>query len=749
MTDTRPDDVVSTLKARDLNNDYISLNAKLNLWAEGEDGVKRVQYEADREAVRQYFLNNINPNVQHFSDLEEKLAFLVDNDYYEAEFLAKYSPEFVKSLFKKVYAHKFRFPTFVGALKFYNSYALKTFDGKRFLELFEDRIAATALFIGDGNESFAENIAEEIITGRFQPATPTFLNSGKAQRGELVSCFLLNVTDDLNGIMRAVNSAAQLSKRGGGVALNLTNIRAKGDPIKKIENQASGVIPVMKILEDTFSYANQLGARQGAGAVYLNAHHMDIMDFLDTKRENADEKSRIKTLSLGVVIPDITLELAQKGENMYLFSPYDLEQVYGKEMSWLDISAIYREAVENPSIRKKSINPREFLTTLAEIQMESGYPYILFEDAANRGSAVPGKINMSNLCVEILQPQEPSVLRDDQTYEITGKDISCNLGSLNIKKVLESPDLGKTVETAIRTLTQVSDLSYIQSVPTVAEGNRRAHAVGLGAMNLHGAFAANHIYFGDEESLDLTSVYFHAVTYHAIRASNLIAIEKGETFDGFEKSDYATGVYFDKFINGEHVFTPQTEKVREIVAKNGLVLPTVEDWKKLADSVKEHGIYNQNLQAIPPTGSISYVNNSTPSTLPATNELVETRTEGKLGTVYVPNSHAEGNEEYYKNLDMFNIDPKKVIDVNSAIQFYVDQSISLTLGYKSSVTTKEVSRNILYAFSKGKASKKELDERGEMLAKYPSSQVKTLYYVRVQNIGLEGTQDDTCVSCAL
>ena len=139
----------------------------------------------------------------------------------------------------------------------------------------------------------------------------------------------------------------------------------------------------MKILEDTFSYANQLGARQGAGAVYLNAHHIDIMDFLDTKRENADEKIRIKSLSLGVVIPDITLELARKGENMYLFSPYDLQQVYGKEMAWLTISDIYREAVENPNIRKKAINPREFLSTLAEIQMESGYPYILFEDAAN------------------------------------------------------------------------------------------------------------------------------------------------------------------------------------------------------------------------------------------------------------------------------------------------------------------------------------------------------------------------------
>ena len=248
------------------NADYLKLNAELNLWAFDAEGNKVVQYDKDREAVRAYFINHVNPNTQYFHDLEEKLAFLVENDYYEKEYLEKYSMEAIKEVYKAVYAKKFRFKNFVGAYKFYTSYALKTFDGKRYLERFEDRIAATALYIADGDLNFAFRIAEEMISGVFQPATPTFLNSSKAQRGDLVSCFLLNVEDDLNSILRAVNSAGQLSKRGGGVALNLSNIRAKGDPIKKIQNQASGVIPVMKILENTFSYANQLGARQGAGA---------------------------------------------------------------------------------------------------------------------------------------------------------------------------------------------------------------------------------------------------------------------------------------------------------------------------------------------------------------------------------------------------------------------------------------------------------------------------------------------------
>src|SRR5699024_5361680 len=157
-------------------------------------------------------------------------------------------------------------------------------------------------------EVLARKLVEEILDRRFQPATSTCLNTGKAQRGQLLRCFLLRLEDNMESTVRSSNSALQLSKRRGCMDLRLSYQRVYRTPLKHIENQSSGVIPVMKLLEDSFSYANQLGARQGAGAVYLNAHHPDILRFLDTKRENADEKIRIKTLSLGVVIPDITFE---------------------------------------------------------------------------------------------------------------------------------------------------------------------------------------------------------------------------------------------------------------------------------------------------------------------------------------------------------------------------------------------------------------------------------------------------------
>ncbi|CDL32613.1 Ribonucleotide reductase of class Ib (aerobic),alpha subunit [Enterobacter hormaechei] len=261
--------------------DYHALNAMLNLY----DREGRIQFDKDREAVDAFFAAHVRPNSIVFGSQQERLDWLVKEGYYEERVLTRYDRAFVVALFERAHASGFRFQTFLGAWKYYTSYTLKTFDGKRYLESFEDRVVMVALTLAQGDEVLAESLTEEILSGRFQPATPTFLNCGKAQRGELVSCFLLRIEDNMESIGRAVNSALQLSKRGGGVAFLLSNLREAGAPIKRIENQSSGVIPVMKMLEDAFSYANQLGARQGAGAVYLHAHHPDILRFLDTKRE--------------------------------------------------------------------------------------------------------------------------------------------------------------------------------------------------------------------------------------------------------------------------------------------------------------------------------------------------------------------------------------------------------------------------------------------------------------------------------
>jgi ribonucleoside-diphosphate reductase alpha chain len=702
--------------------DYHALNAMLNLY--DENGL--IQFDKDKEAARQYHLQHVNNNVRWFTDFEERIAYLLEHEYYEQSTFDIYPMEFVKKLTKDAYARKYRFATFMGAYKFYTSYAMKDFDGKRYLERIEDRIVMTALLLAQGDQKLAVQIVEEMITNRFQPATPTFLNAGKAQRGELVSCFLLRVEDNMESIAKAGHSALQLSKRGGGVAFLLTNLREFGAPIKKIKGQSAGVVPVMKQLETDFNYANQLGARQGAGAVYLHAHHPDILRFLDTKRENADDAVRIKSLSLGVVIPDITFELARNKDDqtMYLFSPYDVERVYGVPFSDISVTEKYLEMVEDDRITKTKINARKLLETIAELQFESGYPYILFEDTANRTNPIKGRINMSNLCSEILQVNTPSALNEDGSYDEVGNDISCNLGSLNIANVLDGGDIGKTVGIAIRALSAVSDLSDIKAVPTVAAGNRRSHAIGLGQMNLAGAFARERIHYDSPEAVDFTNIYFYTVLFHALTTSNKIAIEKEETFAGFEDSKYASGEFFTKYIEQE--WKPATSVAAAIFKKFGVEIPDQDDWKKLARKIAKHGIYNQNLQAVPPTGSISYINHSTASIHPIIDK-VESRKEGKIGRVFYPSPFlTNSNIEFYK--DAYEIGPEAIIRVYAAAGQHVDQGLSLTLFFKDTATTRDINRAQILAWK---------------------MQIKSVYYVRIRKTAMAGTEVEECVSCQL
>lgn len=703
-----------------MEQDYRNLNAELNLY--GTNG--ELQLDKDREATRQYFLQHVNQNTVFFHTLEEKMDFLIENEYYDEEVFELYDFEFLKSLHRQAYGYKFRFPTFVGAYKFYESYALKTYDGSRYLERYEDRVVAVAATLAMGEEQIARDLVEVMIRGIFQPATPTFLNAGRKHRGEYTSCFLIRAEDNMESITQIIADSLQLSKRGGGVGILLTNLRENGAPIKNVENAASGVVPVMKILEDSFSYANQLGQRGGAGAVYLHVNHPDIMEFLDTKRENADEKIRIKTLSTGVVVPDVVFDLARKGEDMYTFSPYDVERVLGKPMSDISITEHYDDLVENPEVTKKKINPRRLLQTIAELQFESGYPYIMFEDNVNRANPIEGHINMSNLCSEILQVNTPSTFNSDGTYNEVGQDISCNLGSLNIAKVMENwSDVSHIVQTAVRALTSVAEQTNIDIAQSVANGNDLSRAIGLGQMNLHGYLASVGIEYGSPESIEFVHAYMSAITFYAIDTSVMLAVENGEVFQGFENSEYANGKYFDKYVQNN--YRPVTDAVKGLFPSWDR-LPHARDWEDLREVVKEYGMYNRNLQAIPPTGSISYINNSTASVHPVA-APIEIRKEGKLGRAYYP-AYGLSDENLHLYKDAYEVGYEKLIDVYAAFTEHVDQGSSLTMFFKDEATTRDLVKAYGYAWSKG---------------------IKTLYYTRIRQQALEGTEIDMCVSCTL
>ncbi|EIS9207941.1 class 1b ribonucleoside-diphosphate reductase subunit alpha [Clostridioides difficile] len=674
---------------------WIELNNQVII--KNEQG--KYQLEKDKEALSSYIEEFIQPKLRKFNNLEERLKYLIDEGYYSKEVINQYSIDVIKNIYDMIDKHKFEFQSYMSANKFYQNYALKSNDGKEILETYNDKVLIVALTLGNGDKDLALNLADKIVKQEFQPATPTFLNAGRKRAGEMVSCFLLSVEDSTEGISYAISSSNHLSKIGGGVALNLSKLRASGESIKDIEGAAGGVVGVAKMLEQSFSYFNQMGARQGSGAVYLTVFHPDFELLMDTKKINADEKIRLATLSLGAIIPDKFMELAEKNEVAYAFYPHTVYKKYGVYLDEIEMDEWYDKLVNDSDIRKKEINPRQMLTKIAQMQQESGYPYVVYIDTANREHTLKdvGIIKMSNLCCEIFQYQTPSEIEGYGGKNEWGQDISCNLGSLNIANVMDNKTIESTVETAIRALSFVADSTDIKPVPTVSNSNSKSHSIGLGAMNLHGYLVRENILYTSDDAIDFSNVFFAMVRYYSIKASMKIAIERNQTFEGFDKSEYVKGrnsKVLSKYY--EQSYLPKSEKVRALF--EGIYIPTKEDWTKLLDEVKEKGIYNAYLMAVAPTQSISYVQNATSSIMPIT-EPVEVRTYGDSTTIYPMPFLTNDNMLYYQSA--YRMDMRKVIDLVATVQNHVDQGISTTLFVTDEKTTRDIARHYIYAYKKG------------------------------------------------
>lgn len=689
----------------ELNNEVLSPEGQLNI-------------EKDRQAVKKYFVDYINMNMVWFHDLEEKISYLLDNDYYSYELFSKYDILDVKKVFKEAYSHKFRFPSYMSAKKFYDTYALKTHDGSKFLERYEDRMSVVALFFGNGDVKESIRYVNLLMTQQYVPATPTMLNAGLFKAGEMVSCFLLETGDSLNDINMMNSTARQLSKLGGGISINLSKTRAANEELMGNDNKTMGVVPIMKNLDQSSRHINQGGKRNGSFATYLNVFHADIFEFLDTKKISADEDVRVKTLSIGVVIPNKFFDLAKNNEPMYLFYPKNLWDTHGIYVDEIDMDEWYDILINDPEVRKTKIDPRNLLERISITQIESGYPYIMFEDNVNDDHPLNnlGKVKFSNLCSEILQYSNVSEYKDYDEKDNIGQDISCNLGSLNIMNVMKQKDIEQTVRYSIKALTKVADETDIRNAPAIRKANNEMHSVGLGAMNLHGYLAQNGIAYESQDAIEFVDAFFRTVNYWTIMESTDIARERGETFKGFMGSDYQTGKYFERY--REEDFKVKSEKVR--VLFEGIHIPTEEDWIELSEKVKQDGMYHSYLSAIAPTGSISYVQSATASVMPIT-DRVEERTYGDSRTFYpMPGI---GPKTWFLYKEAYDMDMFKVVDLIATIQKHVHQGISFTLFVKDDVDTRKLSQIYLYAHHKG---------------------IKTLYYTRQKD-----QSQAECLSCAV
>ena len=691
---------------------HIELNNEVT--KRGENGFFKL--EKDQEAIQE-FMREVEHKTVKFSSEMKRLRYLVEENFYYNIF-DKYIEDEITECLDLAKNFKFEFKSYMAASKFYKDYTLKTNDKKQYLENFNQHVFIVAMYLADGDVKLAKELMIAMLEQRLQPATPTFLNSGRSRRGELVSCFLLEIGDSLNSINYIDSTAKQLSKIGGGVAINLSKLRARGESIKGIKGVAKGVIPVAKSLEQGFSYADQLGQRPGAGAVYLNIFHHDVLEFLDTKKVNADEELRLPTISTGIIVPSLFFKLAKENKDFYMFGPHSIYEEYGLILDDINLEDYYDEFVANENIIKRKFNARDMLNLIAQTQLQSGYPYLMFKDNANKNHALSdiGQVKMSNLCTEIFQLQETSVIKDYGEDDIIKRDISCNLASLNIANVMESKLLKESIYSGMDALTFVSDSTKIKNAPGVVKANEEFHAVGLGAMNLNGYLAKNKIAYESEEAKDFANVFFMIMNYYTLERSMQIAKERNETFKEFEKSDYYNGKYFDKYIEKDYL--PVTDKVKALF--EDIYIPTKEDWNSLKHKIKETGLYHAYRMAIAPTQSISYVQNSTSSVLPIVDKI-ERRSYGNAETFYPMPYLSPQTQWFYKSA--FTMDQMKLIDLMAVIQEHVDQGISVILYVNSDITTRELARYYIYAHHKG---------------------LKSLYYTRNKLLSVE-----ECTSCSI
>lgn len=679
------------------------------------------QLEKDLEAVAE-FEKQVQNKLMKFNSVIERIDYLFEHNYYY-DVREQYSKTQIEEIHNLAYSYKFKYKSYMAISKFYKDYALKSNDKKLYLETLEDRNAIVALYLAQGDMERARRYVKAFMEQRYQPATPTYLNAGKARRGEMVSCFLLGIGDSLNYINFAENTARQLSKIGGGVSLDLSYLRGRDEEIKGIEHATKGVMPVAKLHELSFAYVDQMGQRKGSGSDYIIWTHSDVVEMLDSKRINSDERNRLKTLSIGLTLENKFFELAEKNLPYFTFYPYSVFKEYGIHLADMDMDEWYDKLVANPNVRKKSMDElglgaRDFLTKIAMTSLESGYPYLMFKTNANNQNPLKalGKIKMSNLCTEIFQIQELSVINDHGQEDIISRDVDCVLGSLNTVNVMENKAIEQSVYDGMDALTDVLDLTHIPNAPTINKAMRELNAVGLGMMNLHGYLAKNRIMYESAEARDFARTFAMSVNFYSLKRSMEIAKERKRTFLGFERSDYATGEYFTKYLIED--FSPRTEKVKALF--EGMDIPSPVEWKELMVQVQEHGIYHAYRLATAPTQSISYLQNATSSVMPVV-EQIESRTYGNATTYYPMPYMTKDNFFFYKSawdMDMF-----KLLDLIAEIQNHVDQGISTILYVNSNISTRDLARYYIYANKIG---------------------LKSLYYTRTKLLSVA-----ECTSCAV
>ncbi len=599
--------------------------------------------------------------------------------------------------------------TYLGIKTLYDRYLLKDRNGKP-IELPQHLFMAVAMFLAQNefdSQTWAKKFYDILSKFEVMAATPT-LSNARTPRHQLSSCYIGSTPDNIEGIFDGYKEMALLSKFGGGIGWDWTQVRGMGSYIDGHKHAAGGIVPFLKIANDVAVAVDQLGTRKGAIAVYLEPWHIDIREFLDLKKNSGEERRRAHDLFPALWINDLFMKRVRDDETWTLFDPYEVRELcnlYGNEFE-----EKYIELEQKENITKEVISAKALWKEILRSYFETGNPFLAFKDAANRANPNKhcGIIRSSNLCTEIFQNTAPNHYKIKVTFgdksekffeedemvkvdsgmvkparkitaldTLNGKEIwmvekekfdgdtaVCNLASINLSKINSIEDIARVVPTAIRMLDNVIDLNFYP-LAKVKNTNIQSRSIGLGIMGEAQMLAESAIEWGSNEHFNKIDEIMESISYYAIKSSSDLAIEKG-SYPLFEGSDWSKGIFpMDKA-------NPEACK---LVDRGGLFGYT-HDWMALKEKVKKDGMRNGYLMAIAPTSSISILTGTTQAIEPVYKRKWFEENLSGLIPVVVPNLSPDTWQYYTPSYDL---DQRLLIRAGAIRQKWIDQGQSLNI----------------------------------------------------------------------
>lgn len=643
-----------------------------------------------------------------FYNLVKKLAEI---GRYDLRMLESFSEEEIKILGAYIKPERDLLFTYPGLKHLSDRYAVRGFDNE-VMELPQEVFMGIAMYLSlaekkDERLNWAKKFYDVLSNLFITMATPTFANA-RRPKAQLSSCFIDTIEDSLQGIFDGLTTFAKVSQNGGGMGVYLGKLRSLGSTIRGYKGAGSGIVPWIRLYNDTAVSVNQLGQRAGAVSIWLDIWHNDIIDFLDLKTNNGDERRKAHDIFPGVCIPDLFYRTMEKNGTWYLFDPneirikkgWSLEDYWGEEFE-----KKYLECVNDPQIDRKEMPSLDIMGLILKSLYETGGPFIFNRDTVNRmnPNKHAGMIYSSNLCTEICQNQSPTIkIRDElendtirQEYR-SGDLVVCNLSSINLGRTDTIEKLKEVIPVQVRMLDDVITMNNLP-LEQALRTNMRYRAIGIGISGYHQHLVKKGIMWESEEHLSYMDKLFEEINYIAIRSSMELSKEKG-SYPLFKGSDWDTGEYF---------------RLRGYNSDR---------WMKLADEIHKNGIRNGYLMAIAPTGSTSVIAGSTAGIDPVFKPVFTEEKKGFLIRQVAPELTAD-NLILYKGAHQIN--QEWSIRAGAVRQKHIDQSQSMNL----------------YATP-------EMDEQKflELYHKAWKLGIKTIYYFRNFTIE-EDSSEIACESC--